>query len=314
MKKFITFSLSLFLMALTAFVSFADTTIPSADLRSAADSLDLSSNMENCVGEIGTLHGQGVRLFDAGHLLSADQADKVEEILDGVADQTGFDIAIVTTDGFSGQSDSRAFADYLYIKSGFGSGSDQTGTMLVVNMTDRDLFIYTRGAAIQYITDSQQAYIYDELDGGVVAKLGSGDYAGACAAYAKGVYDGYLYGVENGVGEPKKKGLTPFKVIISAIISAISGFLPVSGVKRQYAMQTEKRMAEGFNLAYRANSNMMLAAGPSGARLINRDVTRAPIPVVRPNDGGRSSGHGGGISTTHTSIGGGVHGGTGRKF
>ena len=314
MKKIAIFSVSLLMMLALSLTAFADTSIPSADLRAAADSLNLSSNMENSIGEISSLHADGVRLFDTGHLLSGDQADKVEEILDGVADQTGYDIAIVTTDGFSGQTDSRAYADYLYIKSGFGTGNDESGTILVVNMTDRDLYIYTRGAAVQALSDSQQDYIYDELDGGLVAKLGNGDYAGACAVYAKGVYDGYLYLQENGGAEPKKKGLTPFKVIISAIVSAFSALMPVNGVKRKYAMQTEKRMAEGFNLAYRANSNMMLAAGPSGARLLSRDVRRAPIPVVKPTNGDRSSGHGGGISTTHTSIGGGVHGGSGRKF
>ena len=289
---------------------FADTGIPPASLRQAADSLDISHDLDGSAADISALHGEGVRLFDTGRLLAAGDADRIEEILDDVSDRTGFDVTVVTTDGFSGYKDSRAYADNLYIKSGFGAGQDGTGTLLVINMTDRDVYLYTRGEAIDYIPDRQQNYIYDELDGGLISRLGSGDYAGAMAVYAAGIQDGF----ENGkTSTGRKKGFSIFNVLISAVVSAAAAILPVNGVKRKYAMQSEKRQAQGFNLAYRANSNMMLAAGPSAARLLSRDVTRAPIPVP-VNNGGRGSGHGGGKSTVHTSVGGGVHGGSGRKF
>ncbi len=309
MKKIITFSLCLMMMVSMSFAAFAAVSVPSQAQRAEADNLDITSNLQGSVDGINSLHADGVRLFDTSGLLSASDADKIEELLDGVSDKTGFDMAIFTTNGYSGLQDDREYADYIYSMSHLGYGDDSTGTILVVNMVDRGVYIYTKGKAIDYITDNQQNYIYDELDGGLLSKLGSGDYAGACAVYAAGILDGFE---NNDPAATKRGGLSFFKVIIAALVSAVSGILPVNGVKRKYAMQAEKQLAQGFNLAYRANSQMALAAAPAAAALLDKRITRAPIPVVTNNHKG--GGHGGGTSTVHTSMGGGVHGGSGRKF
>ena len=312
MKKIVSSILCLMLMVSMAFAAFAGISIPGGELRSRADSLDLTSNVQGSVEEITSLHAQGVRLFDTAGLLSGSDADRTEEILDQVSDETGWDLAVFTTDGFSGVGDARRYSDYIYSKAGLGSGEKRSGTILVVNMTDRDVYIYTYGDAVTYMTDNQLNYIYDEMGGGLYGSLQSGEYGRAFEIFAAGAQDAYLNA--DAATSYKKKGLTVFEVIASVIVSAIAGILPVTGVRKKYAMQTEKRQAEGFNMAYRANSVMNLAAGSSAARLISKNVTRAPIPVNTGGSNRPGGGHGGGTSTVHTSMGGGVHGGAGRKF
>ena len=75
-------------------------------------------------------------------------------------------------------------------------------------------------------------------------------------------------------------------------------------------MQAEKRLAEGFNLAYRAGAVLALAKPAADRIMVDRFEQVMPIPQPKP----QSSGHGGGHSTTHSSMGGGVHGGRGGKF
>ncbi|MDO4960229.1 MAG: TPM domain-containing protein [Eubacteriales bacterium] len=311
MKKIIAFLASLIMMIAVAFTAFA-ADLPSSDMRQAADSLDIAGNVGACMSEMGALHKDGVRLFDTGDLYSAELKDKIEEVLAGVSNDTGFDTVIVTTDGFSGKS-AESYADDIYDEAGFA----EDGVLFVLNMTDRELYVSTSGMAIRYLTDDRLDTIYDNI----IAQIQQGNTAGAAAAFADGVLNAHAdgipedqsnYNTQTGQYDNyKKKSLSIFEIISAAVISAISGFLPMNGVKKKYAMTAEKKQAESFNLAYRANSSMALAAGVGAAKLIDKHVTRVPIPKPTNNGGGRP---GGSISSVHTSSGGHTHGGGGRKF
>lgn len=277
--------------------------------------------------EIKTMHAEGVRIFDDAGLFGEDESSELARIYDEVSDSTGFDTAVFTTDSYDNAADAEDYADMLFYEGDFGTGSDKSGVILVINMGEREAYIYTHGAAIRYITDSQQDYIFDELDGGVYGSLADGKYAEAAAIFAEGIYDAYKGGIaddqtnfntETGEYDPYvKKGLSIFEVITAFIISAVCGVLPVCAVKRKYAMKSEKQMAEGFNMAYRANAAYSYAVSPGNLRLVSRNVTRRPIPVPGPDRGGSSHGgtsHGGGISSVSSGRGGSVHGGSGRRF
>lgn len=276
---------------------------PSGELRTAADGLNLGSDLESHYEDISSLHAAGVRVFDTEGLLTAAEADALEEKLDSVSDSVGIDLAVITTQGLSGFGDAGTFSDYLYSFSGLGYGEDKTGSIIVVSLEDRDVFIYCKGDAIGYLTDSQQDYIYDDLNGGLLSALSDGNYAEAFEIYADGIADAYV------TEEETEAGLSLFDVIVSLIVSAGIASIPVLSVRAKYAMKSEKQMAQGFNFAYREHSSLDLTAGPAAARFITKNIVSVPKPKPQNNND-----HRGGHTTTYTSVGGGSYGGSGRKF
>lgn len=326
MKRIITLVLCFLMTAALGMTAMA-AGAPSADLRGAADALNLSDAASDNASALKELHAKGVRVFDTGDLLGAEDTDKLEMLLAGVADKTGFDVGIITSNGLSGCGDVETYSEMLYDEGGFGTGSENTGTILVVDMAGHNVHIDAVGEANRYMTDNAKNYIFDKLNGGLISKLGDGDYAGAFAVYAEGVLkcyeagvseDQHNYNTQTGQTdyyypqEKEEKHLTPFKALIAAVMSALSGFAPVSRVKRQYAMETEKRLAEGFNLAYRSASSYNVTKGQE-AQFLRSFVRTAPIPRQQPKSG---SGHSfnSGRTTVHTSHGGNLHSGSSRKF
>ena len=317
--------------SLSAFAAEGVTsTAPGAELRKAADALDLGNRAEACTDAMRELHGKGVQLFDTCALISDEDKDKLEVILAEVSKATGMDVSIVTAKALSGSKDVAAFTEMLYVEGGFGLGDGKDGTILTIIIgDDRDVYICTHGIATRYLTDRGMDYIYDELNGGVVPALSAGEYAKACAVFAQGVLELYNEGIqqnqvnynpENGQTDPyypeEKKGIGLFEVLISALVSAFSGILPVNGVKRKYAMEAEKRLAQGFNQAYKATAAYVITQGDKG-QLLTRYTKTIPIPRPQSTGGGRPggiSGHGGGSSHVSSGMGGSMHGGSGRKF
>ena len=319
--------------AVPAFADETTATAPGAELREAADTLLLGSDLEAFYDDVKDLHAEGVQLFDTANLLSAEEKDKLEVILTEVSKATGMDVGIVTTEGLSGCSDVLDFADRVFYQGDFGTGSEKDGTILVISEgADRDVTMYTHGIAIRYLTDRGMDYIYDDLNGGLFPALSNGQYGQACAIFAQGVLNLYNEGIQQDQGNlntetgeidyaypQEKKHVSIFEVLIAGIVSAVSAILPVNGVKRKYAMEAEKHLAQGFNQAYKASAvyNIMGAAAGTDAQLLDRFTKTIPIPPPQSTNGGRTGGvggHGGGISSVSSGMGGSVHGGSSRKF
>jgi uncharacterized membrane protein YgcG len=334
-KKLIAVLLSCIVMASLAFAAFAADGVasqaPAADLRAAADALDITGNAGACTADLAELHSRGVHLFDAGSLMGSGEKDQLEVILAEVSKATGFDVNIVTSNGLGGCTDAEDLCDLLYYEGGLGTGSEKDGTLLLISIgSDNDVHIYTHGMAIRYVTDRGMDYIYDDLEGGMISALQQGQYAKAGAIYAQGVLTLYNEGIQqnqhnvdpNGninyyypQGE-EKKSVSIFEALIAAIVSAISGILPVNGVKKKYAMEAEKRLSMGFNQAYKATAAYAITHGAE-SELIDRFTKTIPIPRPQPTNGGRTGGvggHGGGSSHVSSGRGGSMHGGSGRKF
>ena len=334
-KKLFVVLLSCFILASMAFAAAAadgvTSVAPSADLRAAADALDLSSDADGCTDAVRELHAQGVHLFDAGALMSTEEKDQLEVILSEVSKATGFDVNVVTTNGLGGCSDPENLSDLLFYKGDFGTGSDKDGTLLLISIArENDVYIYTHGVAIRYLTDRGMDYIYDEIEGGMISALQQGQYAKASAIYAQGVLTLYNEGIQQDQHnvdpqgnvdyyypqEEPKKSVNLFEVLIAGIVSAVSAILPVNGVKKKYAMEAEKRLAQGFNQAYKATAAYVITQGDKG-QLLTRYTKTIPIPRPQSNGGGRPggiSGHGGGSSHVSSGMGGSMHGGSGRKL
>ena len=296
-----------------------------SELDSAAK-LDISQNVEGCYSDIESLHQDGVRVYDTAGLLTQDERENLNEILDRVCEDTGFDTAVFTANDISGYNSTADFADDIYDNSGFGTGDDRTGTILVMEtFDDGSAYISTAGEAVRYITDEGINYIFDDIaDGsGVWTCFEDGEYYKACMLYAQGVEELYSKGIESGqynydteTGEidtyhaEKKHSLDLFEVLAAFIISIIGGVLPVKFIRSSYSMRNEKAAADGINQAYMAVSSYKNAGADSG-KFIRKFVTSRHIA---PPPSGGSGGHinGGGMSSVHKSAGGVTHGGGGR--
>ena len=324
MKKLTAGLICAVMMLTLAFASFADVTVEN---RQAADSVNISNDAENAGPEIELLYNEGVHVFDTAELLTDEEKTSLEDKLSSVETETGFTAAVFTSYGSSGAADEDDFADMIFYYGELGKGEDKDGTILVIDMEAREVYIYTHGLATRYITDSMINYIYDDLDGGLYNSLGDADYAEACNIFAAGVLEAYRggissdqqnYNTQTGEYDPyvarRKYGLTLFEVIASLLISGIIGIIPVNSVKKKYAMKKEKALAERFNLSYRADAVYAFSTAASAAKLLYKHVSSMPIPRPQPTGGGGGGSHGGGISSGSIGRGGSFHGGGGRKF
>ena len=330
MKKITAITISALMIIAFAFASFAETSGGISDaLRQEADSVNIAEDARNAGPEIEKLYSQGVHVFDTAGLLTYDEKASLEERLTALEEEAGFTAAVFTSDEGDSEAESvEDYADMIYYYGGLGAGEDKDGVIMVIDMYARDVYIYTHGIATRYITDSMINYIYDELDGGLYNRLVDGDYAEACAIFADGVSEGYQggissdqqnYDVNTGKYDPYvRKSISIFEIIVSAIISFICALIPISSIKRKYAMKSEKNQAKNFNMAYRADAVYAFTAATgaaAAAKLLSKNVTSIPIPrPTNTGSGGGGGSHGGGISSGSVGRGGSFHGGGGRSF
>ena len=205
------------------------------------------------------------------------------------------------------------------MEGGFGTGSDHSGILFLIDMDNRELYISTNGQMIRYMTDSR---INDVLDD-VYNYAADADYYGAAAAfltdtekcYSNGISrDQYNYDTETGKIS-RYHHLEWYEILIALGVAAVCGGTAVASVLRSYGLHGEdKRMAANFKLSYRRDSRFTMGNVLADA-LLTSYITQQVIQTQknnRPVSGGGSF-SGGGRSSTH-SYGGSSHGGGGRKF
>lgn len=307
MKKTVTLLLALCLMVAGAFAAFAGN-VPFMD----------DASFQGYVAD-------GVRIFDAADLLAPEEEGKIQGKLQQIEASYGQPALIVTaTENPYGDLDS--FADGLMYAAGI-----QNGSILLV-VSGSGAWIAGEGEAMRYFTDRAIDQIFDEYDGGIWPLMQAGDFAGAFERYTGSVGDLYAQGVQQnqvnydpatGTYDPaypeeKKPFLRLWQIIVSLLGSAGIAIAPVNRVKSQYAMETEKRLAEGISKAYRATANYAYTAAPA-ATLLDKQIKRtfiprAQAPDLMKNAGGDGPAFGGGQSTIRPSQGGGGHTGGGRTF
>ncbi|MDO4264960.1 MAG: TPM domain-containing protein [Eubacteriales bacterium] len=287
------------------------------------------------IGEVREAYARGTRIFDEAELLSASEAERLSATLRDTEEETSFDLLVYTTDAYDGVRQAETFttaedlADYIYYEGGFGAGEEKSGVLFLIDMESREYFFYTKGDAVRYLTDSALDRM-SEYD--VVPCLSDGDYAGAVEAFAadteaffrSGIQEGqYNYNTETGERDyapAGRRGIALWQLITALLFGAGIAYLPCRSVMKSYAMEKEKRLAEGFSLAYRADAGFYFMDQDAPAKLINRYVTTVPLPKVRsnpPHGGGMGGGigsFGGGRSSMSIGRGGGMHGGRGGKF
>ena len=255
-------------------------------------------------------------VYDMADLFTDEEEKQLSEQAQALSDTMKMEAVIVTTE--ENADSAQIFADGFYMEGGFGTGSDHSGILFLIDMDNRELYISTNGKMIRYMTDSR---IDDVLDD-VYNYAAEADYYGAAAAfltdtgkcYANGIPgDQYNYDTETGKIS-RYHHLDWYEILIAIGVAAACGGTAVASVLRSYSLHGEdKRMAANFKLSYRRDSRFTMGNALADA-LLTSYITQQVIRTQnnRPGPGGGSF-SGGGRSSTH-SYGGSSRGGGGRKF
>lgn len=242
---------------------------------------------------------QLARVTDAASVLSAEELESLNARADEVSEAYGCDVAVAFVSGTEGMS-AQSYADDFYDYNGFGYGSDDSGILLLVDVTGRSYAVTTYGYGIYAFTDAGQSY----MDEKYVPLLSAGDWAGAAESFVS-VSAELLQTARNGspydVGSMPRGSFSPVWIIADIIAGLLFAFIPVNVMKRRLKTVETQRDAGNYVIAED------VSAVRRGDRFLYRTVNRTPHP--RHEDGG----HGGG-SRMHVSSSGRSHGGHSGRF
>lgn len=258
------------------------------------------------------------RVDDSAGLFTAEEAQTLQETISALREEMNMDVGLLTTDDTGGYS-SETYADWYYEASGYGTGKDYSGVLLMLDMDNRELYISTEGAMIRFLTDVRIETMLDHA----IGYMQSGDYAGAAEQlltdlqiyYRKGIPGGqYNYDRETGQVS-RYRSIRWYEGLMAFAVAIFCGAGACLAVKREYAMQKEQRRAANYHMAYRANAKYRYRNQNDvmTGQFVNQSVIARAVQTSG-RSGGSSGSRGGGRSTTHRSSGGRSHGGGGRRF
>lgn len=254
------------------------------------------------------------RVIDNAGLFSAKEKETLIKQVKEARDASGMDLVVLTVSDAGGKT-AQQYADDYYDSHGFGTGSDHSGALYLIDMDNREIAVSTLGKMTRYLTDERIGGILDAA----YEKVSEGKYAasaqkaiGKISGYVEdGIADGqYNYDSETGKTDYyKKRSVTWYNILFALGAAGVLAILPCIATVNQYKMKTQHRQALNYRMSYRAGSAFALRA--TNDLFVNRVVTRRRIQKASDN------GSGGGLSgrsTTHTSSSGRSHGGGSRKF
>ena len=218
-------------------------------------------------------------IIDGANLLSSDE---IKQLANDMATITNYgNVAFVTTD-YNSVGDIMRYSEKLYKKL-FGT---ESGTMLIIDMDEREISIYSDGAVHRVITDG---YGYDITDN-IYRYATNGDYY-TCASKAFEQMTMLLEG---------QKIARPMKVVCSAFMALLTSFLIcffiVNGASKiQNTSNAEMLSGAAKSLRY------------TTPRVVKTGETRTYSPQSSGSGGGGGGSRGGG-GGGHHSGGGGHHG------
>lgn len=111
------------------------------------------------------------KVVDESGLLSSDELQKLEEAAATIVAEYSMDVLILTVDSLNGM-DEFDFADDYYDSHGYGIGSQQSGIIFLLSMSERVWAVRTIGEAKKAVTD----YEIDGIIDVVWNDLSSGNY------------------------------------------------------------------------------------------------------------------------------------------
>ncbi len=258
----------------------------------------------------GALAASDARVYDRADLFTAAEEKQISAAITDFQKATGMDFVVLTNSDEQKEDSQQQIADNFYDQGGFGLGTEKSGALFYIDMYNRQEYLSTTGAMIDYITDSRLDAV---LDVGYTS-LRKGDYAEAVLnalakvqSYVKaGIPEGqYRYDVVTGqVLTARHHALTGTEMLVGALICLGIGLIFTVAVQAHYKLK-------GSTYHYDYADNATVEITESRDDYLRTTVTRVP---KGPPPGQGGGGFGGGGSGVHMGGGGVSHGGGGRGF
>lgn len=256
-------------------------------------------------------------IADQAGLLSESEVQTLENRARSISLAHGCEVIILTVNGTDGKTPELYAEDY-FVDHNYGFGTEHSGIMLLLDMEARDWHIATRGSAIDAFHDDPTDFLVSRF----LPDLSKGAYYDAFRTYLDyaeqflGVYDqslsqdvvddlneeysDYVNGTESKPNYVKKG-------ILSVVLGALLGFVPVGIQKSSLKTVRKRRDAAGYARPGSLNLN------------VNRDVylfSNVTSHVIQRQTTSSGGGHSisSGSSSTHTHSSGATFGGHGGKF
>lgn len=259
------------------------------------------------------------RVYDMADLFTDREIADMETDIANRSKTTKLDLVVVTTEDAEGKT-TQQFADDFYDQGDFGFGNEKDGVLFLIDMDHRQLTLSTAGRGIRLLTDSRIENILDAVYEGA----SQDDFVDSVYQFLEQVsyyhekgIESNQYNYDTATGAVSRyKSIRWYEVLLALAVSGFTGLAACAGVVNQYGMKKEKRQAENYLMAYRADCDFNFHNQTDD--LINKFVTTALIARSMNNRGGPGGGLGGGSiggrSSTHMSGGGRSHGGGSRGF
>lgn len=246
----------------------------------------------------------GERVYDHAGLFSEAEKAEMQQQAEQLSEELALDIVIVTIQNNDGKT-SKQYAEDFYVQNNRGYDGTSDGILYLLNMQDREIYIYTRDKAFDYIPDYQVEEILDE----VYPFLGQGNYRESVNVFLTEVEERMMQGgsVDGGesayteypdgenTGTATEQSLVK-ELLIYFLIAIAAGGLSI-GIMAMYN-RGRSTVNEG---TYLENGSFTVTG-----RVDQHYDTRVTQTKIQTNSGGGSSFGGGGS--------GGRSGGGGRSF
>ena len=304
MKKYIYFSVFILLLYLISIIPVSAKEIRTcvrtdSDLH-VRDRFNLGTNKNDimttpCVDDV-------QKVYDFADLLTDEEEDKLYQEVNSFISQTGYDLAVVTTNDNNKRSEVE-YADDFYDYNDFGKNSTRDGLLLLIDMTNRKVYISTTGNAIVMYNSRIDSIIDAGYD-----YLTSGDYYNT---FSK-MIEKQEYYFDLGPDERDSKTIiideygnaSYIKYMPYGLIGFISGIVTLIVSIIMYN-KSKLKLKVGSTISYMKDKNITKKQD----NLVNTIVTHTLRYSDTSSGGGHSSGGG-----FHSSSSGSSHGGGGRSF
>lgn len=243
------------------------------------------------------------RVTDTASVLTAEELSSLNARADEVSEAYLCDVAVAFVSGTDGMG-VQSYADDYYDYNGFGG--DDSGILLLVDVTGRQYAVSTYGCGAYAFTDAGQSY----MDEKYLPYLSAGDWAGAADAFISASAE-LLAAAQNGspydTGSMPRGSFPVMWIAIDLIAGLVLAFIPVGIMKKKLKTVEAQSGAESYVAEYD------IPAPRCSDRFLYKTVNRTPRPRDNNNGPGPGGGHGGG-SRMHTSSSGRSHGGHSGRF
>lgn len=268
------------------------------------------------------------RVFDEAGLFTQEQIQNLEDRIHTAEADSPWNYYIATTRDAGGRS-ARDYADDFYDHNQLGRGADKSGVLFLIDMDNREAYLSTCGAAVDYYTSAKIERILDQ----VTSHLSSGKYAAAASAFLSGAKvpaaatapsspdeGGESAAVSDpesayAEGAPQSGGDSGENVLpYSVTLVTVSILVAVAAGGCFFLVIFKKYRGKARPYSYPLNRQSKLTLTHSEDRLINVITHTRQIPRYEGQSASQRSSHSGSTSRSHTSRSGVRHGGGGRKF